>query len=73
MDFAQQHQQAVPMLLANVWDVPSARIAADAGYTAIGTSSAAIAHNQGLHDGEALPFAELLQLVPASVRGWRFR
>lgn len=63
MDFAQQHQQAVPMLLANVWDAPSARIAADAGYTAIGTSSAAIAHNQGLHDGEALPFAELLQLV----------
>lgn len=63
MDFAQQHQQATPVLLANVWDVPSASAAADAGYTAIGTSSAAIAHSQGLNDGEGLLFAELLQLV----------
>ncbi|QNK06814.1 2-methylisocitrate lyase-like PEP mutase family enzyme [Raoultella sp. BIGb0399] len=63
MDFTQQHHQATPLLLANVWDVTSASAAAEAGYTAIGTSSAAIAHSLGLDDGEALPFAELLYRV----------
>lgn len=68
MDFAQQHHQATPVLLANVWDVPSARAAAAAGYSAVGTSSAAIADACGYNDGEELSFAELLLLV-TRIRG----
>lgn len=43
MDFAALHHQAEPLLIANVWDAVSARLAEQAGYAAIGTSSAAMA------------------------------
>ncbi|MFB9160261.1 isocitrate lyase/PEP mutase family protein [Chromobacterium violaceum] len=63
MDFAQLHRQAEPLLLANVWDTASARLAEAAGYAAIGTSSAAISDMLGYPDGEAMGFAELIALV----------
>lgn len=63
MNFAALHAQPAPLLLANVWDVASARAAQHAGYTAIGTSSAAIADMYGYADGEGLSFAELRHLV----------
>jgi 2-methylisocitrate lyase-like PEP mutase family enzyme len=63
MHFAQLHQQAEPLLLANVWDAASARAAQSAGYVAIGTSSAAIADMLGYADGEGVSFAELQALV----------
>lgn len=63
MNFAQLHQQAEPLLLANVWDAASARAAEAAGYAAIGTSSAAIADILGYADGEGVSFAELKTLV----------
>jgi 2-methylisocitrate lyase-like PEP mutase family enzyme len=63
MPFAQLHQQADPLLLANVWDAASARAAQAAGYAAIGTSSAAVAATLGYADGEGISFAELVALV----------
>lgn len=63
MDFSQLHQQVKPLLLANVWDVASARAAKAAGYAAMGTSSAAIADMLGYADGEEVSFDEILALV----------
>jgi 2-methylisocitrate lyase-like PEP mutase family enzyme len=63
MNFKAMHQQATPLLVGNVWDVASARAAKQAGYQAIGTSSAAVASMLGYADGEGLGFAELRQLV----------
>lgn len=61
--FTQLHQQQKPLIIANVWDVGSARIAENLGFQAIGTSSAAIAANLGYDDGEDLNFDELLYVV----------
>ncbi|WP_299996410.1 isocitrate lyase/phosphoenolpyruvate mutase family protein [uncultured Cedecea sp.] len=63
MDFTQLHHQNSPLLIANVWDVSSARAAQQAGYRALGTSSAAIAAMLGYEDGEFIPFDELLYIV----------
>lgn len=63
MNFVQLHQQAEPLLLANVWDAASARAAKSAGYAVIGTSSAAIADMLGYADGEGVSFAELETLI----------
>lgn len=63
MNFALLHQQKRPLLIANVWDVTSARAAQSAGYQAIGTSSAAIAAMYGYPDGDGITFAELRHLV----------
>lgn len=63
MDFTQLHQQKKPLLIANVWDACSARIAQQTGYQALGTSSAAIAAMLGYEDGEALSFDELFYIV----------
>lgn len=52
-----------PLLLANAWDAPSASAAEQAGYQAIGTSSAAIAAMLGYADGEQIPFEEMLLVV----------
>jgi 2-methylisocitrate lyase-like PEP mutase family enzyme len=63
MTFKDLHHQNSPLLLCNVWDVASAKVAEKLGFAAIGTSSAAIAAARGLADGENLKFAELLQVV----------
>lgn len=54
-----------PYLLGNVWDAPSARAAAAAGFEALGTSSAATSAILGREDGEDLAFEELLLFVRA--------
>lgn len=61
--FIKLHQQDKPLLLANVWDVTSAKCAEQAGYQALGTSSAAIASVLGYEDGEQIPFNELTFIV----------
>ena len=63
MNFTQLHQQDKPLLIANVWDVSSAVAAQQAGYQALGTSSAAIAAMLGYEDGEAMSFDELFYIV----------
>lgn len=60
MNFALLHQQDGPLLIANVWDVSSARTAQAAGYQAMG---AVIAAMYGYDDGDGITFAELLHLL----------
>lgn len=61
--FKKLHQQKNPLLIGNVWDVPSAKIAESIGFQAIGTSSAAIAKMLGYNDGEEMAFSELHYIV----------
>lgn len=63
MNFHALHHQHSPLLIANVWDAASARAAQAAGYTVLGTSSAALASTLGFADGENLPFEALLAQV----------
>ncbi|WP_256937297.1 isocitrate lyase/phosphoenolpyruvate mutase family protein, partial [Enterobacter chuandaensis] len=63
MNFAELHNQHEPLLIANVWDAASAVAAQEAGYQALGTSSAAIASMLGYEDGQGMPFNELFYVV----------
>ncbi len=63
MDFKNLHQQNTPLLICNVWDVTSAKIAEKLNFKAVGTSSAAIAAMLGYRDGEEMSFSELEYIV----------
>jgi len=63
MTFKNLHNQNDPLLICNVWDVASAKIAEKLDFQAIGTSSAAIATLLGYKDGENMSFSELSYLV----------
>ncbi|MGK9172365.1 isocitrate lyase/phosphoenolpyruvate mutase family protein [Yokenella regensburgei] len=63
MNFTELHARSTPLLIANVWDVASAKAAQYAGFNAVGTSSAALADIYGYPDGEGLSFSELHHLV----------
>ena len=63
MNFKQLHQQQNPLLIGNVWDVASAKVAEELNFQAIGTSSSAIAAMLGYEDGEAMTFEELRYIV----------
>lgn len=63
MNFAELHNHHEPILIANVWDAASAIAAQEAGYRALGTSSAAIASTLGYEDGQGMPFDELFYVV----------
>ena len=51
------------LLLPNAWDVASARIFEEAGFPAIGTTSAGIAASLGYPDGQRIPREEMLSVV----------
>ncbi len=57
------HQQATPLLLGNVWNAHTAKLAQQAGYQALGTSSHAMAFALGYPDGEQIPFEDILHVV----------
>lgn len=57
------HVPGTPLLLANAWDVASARIVAAAGAAAIATTSAGVAWSLGYPDGDALDRDTALDLV----------
>lgn len=61
--FYQLHHQPHPFLLANAWNAKSAKLIEAAGFSAIGTSSGAIADSLGYADGEHIPFEELLYII----------
>ncbi|WP_430411986.1 isocitrate lyase/PEP mutase family protein [Kordia sp.] len=63
MAFKKLYNQEEPLLIYNVWDVPSVKVAEKLNAKAIGTSSAAIAALLGYNDGEELSFAELEYIV----------
>lgn len=49
--FQSLHQRKTPLLIANPWDIGSARLLAGLGFEALATSSAASAAALGRHDG----------------------
>jgi 2-methylisocitrate lyase-like PEP mutase family enzyme len=53
--FAALHVPGDPLILFNVWDAGSARVAAEAGARAIATGSASVAAAHGYDDAEGLP------------------
>jgi 2-methylisocitrate lyase-like PEP mutase family enzyme len=61
--FHQLHHQPTPFILANVWNVKSAKVVEACGFKAMATSSGAIADSLGYRDGEEIPFHELLYVV----------
>lgn len=63
MEFKNLHKQDKPLLIANVWDVPSTKIAEILNFQAVGTSSSAIASLLGYNDGEEMEFSELEYFV----------
>jgi 2-methylisocitrate lyase-like PEP mutase family enzyme len=63
IEFRKMHESGDILVLANAWDVPSARIFEQAGFPAIGTSSAAIAISLGYPDGQKISRDEMLQVV----------
>jgi 2-methylisocitrate lyase-like PEP mutase family enzyme len=62
------HQSGDILVLANAWDVSSARIFEQAGFPAIGTTSAGIALSHGYPDGQKISRDEMLQVVTRITR-----
>ena len=65
--FREQHR-AGRLLLPNAWDAASARVFEEAGFQAIGTTSAGIAYTQGFQDGEHLGRDSMIRIVTTIVR-----
>src|SRR5450432_527576 len=57
------HHSPKPIVLINAWDVCSARIVVDAGFSAIATTSAGIANALGYPDGQKIPWKAMLQII----------
>jgi 2-methylisocitrate lyase-like PEP mutase family enzyme len=57
------HQKGAGLLLPNAWDVASARLFEEAGFAALGTTSAGIAFALGYPDGERINREEMLQVI----------
>ncbi|MGB8436442.1 MAG: isocitrate lyase/phosphoenolpyruvate mutase family protein, partial [Burkholderiales bacterium] len=57
------HQGPQVFVVGSVWDVPSARIFEQAGFTALATSSAGVAYTVGYPDGEKLPAVKMIAAV----------
>jgi 2-methylisocitrate lyase-like PEP mutase family enzyme len=49
------HRPGDPLLLANVWDVAGAKMVQELGYSAVATSSSAVAHAFGEDDSDCMP------------------
>jgi 2-methylisocitrate lyase-like PEP mutase family enzyme len=61
--FLALHDGRKTLMLPNVWDVASARIFEEAGFPAVGTSSAAVAFALGYADGQKISRGEMLAVV----------
>lgn len=61
--FHRLHRGPKVLVLANVWDVASARIVEEAGAAAIATTSAGVAFTLGYPDGEKISRDEMLSVV----------
>jgi 2-methylisocitrate lyase-like PEP mutase family enzyme len=66
--FHELHRPGRLLILPNAWDAGSARLVESCGAEAIATSSAGVAWALGHPDGQALPFAALLDVVAAMAR-----
>ncbi|MEU0937227.1 isocitrate lyase/phosphoenolpyruvate mutase family protein [Embleya sp. NPDC005971] len=63
LTFRALHTGAAPLALANVWDAAGARLVADAGASAVATTSAGVAWGLGAADGDRLGRERALELV----------
>jgi 2-methylisocitrate lyase-like PEP mutase family enzyme len=61
--FLDLHHGPKILVLPNAWDVASARIFEDAGFPAIGTTSAGVAFSLGSSDGQKIRRGEMLAVV----------
>jgi 2-methylisocitrate lyase-like PEP mutase family enzyme len=66
--FRAMHHTGKALVLANVWDVASARVIEEAGFEAIATSSAAVAFSLGYPDGQKISREEMLARVARIAR-----
>jgi 2-methylisocitrate lyase-like PEP mutase family enzyme len=66
--FRALHRPGTPLVLANAWDVASARVFALAGAPALGTTSAGVAWSLGYPDGQHLPVPLLVDAVARIAR-----
>ena len=69
--FRKLHHGPQMLVLANAWDVVSARILEECGHPAIATSSAAVAFSRGYPDGQRIPRDEMLDVVARIARAVR--
>ncbi len=69
--FRKLHHGPEMLVLANAWDVVSARILEECGHPAIATSSAAVAFSRGYPDGQRIPRDEMLEVVARIARAVR--
>ncbi len=63
-EFSALHQQGDPVIIFNVWDAGTAKVAAEIGVKAVATGSYAVALANGFDDGEKIP----LELVLANLK-----
>src|ERR1700737_3996650 len=61
--FLALHDGRKTLVLPNAWDVASARIFEEAGFPAVGTSSAGVAFALGYPDGQKISRGEMLAVV----------
>jgi 2-methylisocitrate lyase-like PEP mutase family enzyme len=61
--FRDLHTGSDVLLLANAWDVASARVVEQCGFPAIATTSAGIAFSLGYADGEKIPKQEMFAAI----------
>jgi 2-methylisocitrate lyase-like PEP mutase family enzyme len=61
--FRQLHRSPRALVLANVWDVASARIIQSAGFPALATTSAGIAFSLGYPDGQKISREEMIARI----------
>jgi 2-methylisocitrate lyase-like PEP mutase family enzyme len=57
------HHEDLPLVLPNVWDAGGARLAEQAGFPAIATTSGGVAVSLGHADGQRTPVAEMFAAV----------
>ncbi len=66
--FYQLHHNDNLLVLPNIWNPLGAMLLQDLGYKAVATASASIALSNGYHDGEKIPFNELLLILESIVK-----
>jgi 2-methylisocitrate lyase-like PEP mutase family enzyme len=64
----QEQDRAGRLLLPNAWDAASARIFEEAGFTAIGTTSAGIAYAHGFQDAQRISREAMVRAISTIVR-----
>src|SRR5690606_17938520 len=66
--FKELHEKKQLLILGNVWDAQSAKLAEEVGFKALGSSSHAIANLLGYEDGEEISVDEILFMVERIVK-----